>query len=168
MTNNIRRAAFAAVLSYAAATPAFAQTAQGNLSVSATVSKNCVVSASPMNFGSVDVTNGQSVDGTAELSIRCTSGTDWTATADAGLGSGATTATRLMQNGGSDVLGYTLYTDSARTNIWDDGEGEAANAIAGVGSGSGQLATIYGRVFSGQSGLPSGNYADTVQVTVTY
>jgi spore coat protein U-like protein len=168
MTNNIRLAAFAAVLSLAAATPAFAQTAPGNLSVSATVSKNCIVSASPMNFGSVDVTNGQSVDSTAELSVRCTSGTDWTATADAGLGAGASTATRRMQNGASDLLDYTLYTDSARTNIWNDGEGEGSNVIAGIGSGSAQLNTIYGRVFSGQSGLPSGNYADTVQVTVTY
>ena len=168
MTNTIRRAALAALLSRAAATSASAQTAQGNLSVSATVSKNCIVSASPMNFGSIDVTNGQSVDGTAELSVRCTSGTDWTATADAGLGSGATVATRRMQNAGSDLLGYTLYTDSARTSIWDDGEGEAANVIDGVGSGSTEVATIYGRVFGGQSGLPSGAYADTVQVTVTY
>jgi spore coat protein U-like protein len=167
MNITLRRAAFAAMLSLAAATPAFAQTAQGDLSVSASVSKNCIVSASPMNFGSVDVTNGQSFDSTAELSVRCTSGTDWTATADAGLGTGATTATRRMQNG-ANLLGYTLYTDSARTNVWDDGEGEAANAIEGVGSGSAQLATIYGRVFGGQNSLPSGNYADTVQVTVAY
>ncbi|MEA3017302.1 MAG: hypothetical protein QOI38_2024 [Sphingomonadales bacterium] len=167
MKTNLRRAAFAATLSLAAATPAFAQTAQGDLSVSASVSKNCIVSASPMSFGSVDVTNGQSVDSTAELSVRCTSGTDWTATADAGLGTGATTAARRMQNG-ANLLGYTLYTDSARTNVWDDGEGEAANAIEGVGNGSAQLATIYGRVFSGQNSLPSGDYADTVQVTVAY
>jgi len=167
MTTTLRRAACAALLSLAVATPASAQTAQGDLSVSASVTKNCIVSTSPMNFGSVDVTNGQSFESTAELSVRCTSGTDWAATADAGLGTGATTATRRMQNG-AHLLGYTLYTDSARTNVWDDGEGEAENAIAGVGSGSTQLTTIYGRVFGGQNGLPSGDYADTVQVTVTY
>jgi spore coat protein U-like protein len=167
MTITLRRAALAAVISLAGATPAFAQTAQGDLAVSASVSKSCIVSTSPLNFGSVDVTNGQSFESTAELSVRCTSGADWTATADAGLGSGATTATRRMQNG-ANLLDYTLYTDSARTNIWDDVEGEGDNVIAGIGSGSAQLTTIYGRVFGGQNSLPSGNYADTVQVTVTY
>ena len=167
MTRTFRHAALAALLSLAAATPAFAQMAQGPLSVSANVTKNCVVSTSPMAFGNVDVTAGTHFDAAAELTVRCTSGAAWTATAGLGLGTGASVGTRRMQNGGN-LLGYTLYTDSGRTSVWGVEEGESSGVIEGVGTGADDVTDIYGRVFGGQSSLPSGTYQDTVQVTVSY
>ena len=147
-----------AVLAVAGAQPAMAATATGSLSTSATVTSNCVVSTTAVAFG--DVTGG--------LSVTCTSGTAWTATADAGAGTGASLATRKMTKG-TDLLNYVLYTDSARTSVWGDGvTAGATGTFTGTGTGSPQASTIYGRVPSGQTSLPAGAYSDTVTVTVTY
>ena len=147
-----------------AAQPAFAQSADSTLAVSATVSNNCVISTTPLDFATVDVTSGNDVDGTGGFSVTCTSGASWTATADAGTGSGATFAARQMTNG-TEVMTYALYTDAARSTVWGDA---TATDIDGVGTGAAQATTIYGRIPSGQSALPSRTYNDTVTVTVTY
>jgi spore coat protein U-like protein len=150
-----------------AAQPAFAATATSTMDVSATVTSNCVVSTTALDFGNVDVTSGSDVDGTGGISITCTSGADWTATADAGGSTGATLAVRKLTDG-TNFLNYALYTDSARTNLWGDGTTLSTQAITGTGTGTQQDSTIYGRVPSGQTSLPAGAYTDTVNVTVTY
>lgn len=175
MTHNTKRAiggnrlalSAALLISAAAAQPAFAAQDTSTLDVSATVTANCVVSTTALAFGNVDVTSGQNVDGTGGLSVTCTSGTPWAASADAGVGTGASLDTRKMANG-ADLLNYALYTDSARTSVWGDGVGGTSSMFSGTGSGSAQANTIYGRVASGQTSLPAGSYADTVTVTVTY
>jgi spore coat protein U-like protein len=164
MTNTFRSAALAAVLSLAAATPAFAQT-NSNLAVSATVTNNCVVSTSPMVFAGVDVTSNAHLDSTAELSVRCTKDAAWTATAGVGSGTGASLSERRMMNGETNLLGYNLYTDLAKTTVWG---GAGPGTISATGSGAEQLRTIYGRVFGGQGSLPAGTYQDTVQIVVSY
>jgi spore coat protein U-like protein len=151
----------------AGAQPAFAATTTSTLDVSATVTSNCVVSTSPIAFGNVDVTNGSNVDGTGGISVTCTSGTGWTASADAGGGTGASLVVRKMSDG-TNLLNYALYTDSGRTSVWGDGAGGTTATIAGTGNGVAQATTIYGRVPSGQTSLPAGDYDDTVTVTVTY
>jgi spore coat protein U-like protein len=122
MTNTFRSAALAAVLSLAAATPAFAET-NSNLAVSATVTNNCVVSTSPMVFAGVDVTSNAHLDSTADLSVRCTKDAAWSAMAGLGSGTGASLAQRRMKDAGINLLAYNLYTDSAKTTIWGTGEG---------------------------------------------
>lgn len=150
-----------------AATPATAATDTSTLGVSATVTANCQVSTTALAFGDVDVTSGSNVDGTGSFSVTCTNGAGWTATADAGLGTGATLATRKMSDG-TNFLNYVLYTDTDRTTVWGDGVGGTTSTIASTGTGSAQDNTIYGRVPAGQTSLPAGAYSDTVTVTVTY
>jgi len=164
-----RRCAIAAALAATSvAAPAYAQqTATGNLSVSATVPTNCVVTTSPVAFGNVDVTLNANSDNTGGISVTCTSGTAWTATANAGASATGTLAVRQMVNG-ANKLNYALYTDAARTTIWGDGAGGTTATITGTGTGTAQASTIYARVPSGQTGLPAGSYTDTVVVTVTY
>ena len=145
--------------------PAIAATATDSIDVSATVTSNCIVAANPIAFGDVDVTSGSNVDGSGTISVTCTSGTAWAATADAGVGVGATLGARKMTSG-ANLLDYSLYTDSAGGTLW--GDGTTGSAISDTGSGSAQSKTFYGRVPSGQASLPSGAYADTVTVTVTY
>lgn len=167
-TRNTRIATLAgAALLALVAQPAFAATTTSNLGVSADVTSNCAVSTSPIAFGNVDVTSGSNVDGTGGISVTCTSGTAWAASADAGLGTGASLATRKMANA-SNLLNYALYTNSARTTVWGDGAEGATATLSDTGSGAAQSKTIYGRVPSGQTGLPAGEYLDTVTVTVTY
>lgn len=165
---NLRAGAATLALTTAiSAQPALAATATSDLNVSATVTSNCTVSTTPIDFGNVDVTAGQDVDATGGISVTCTNGTAWAASADAGQGTGASLATRKMANG-SDLLNYVLYTDSSRTSVWGDGAGSSTATISDTGTGTSQDSTIYGRVPSGQTSVPAGSYADTVTVTVTY
>ena len=148
------------------ATAATAATASSSLNVSATVTANCTVSTSPVAFGTVDPIAGTDVDGAGGITVTCTNGTGWSAAAGVGAGTGATLASRKMASG-SDLLSYSLFTNSARTSVWGDGTGSTA-AISDTGTGSAQIVAIYGRVGSGQTSAPAGSYADTVAVTVTY
>ena len=136
------------------------------MSVTATVTANCVVSTSALAFGNVNTISGTNVDGTGGLTITCTNGTPWSAAAGVGAGSGASYTNRRMTSG-ANLLNYNIYTTVARTTVWGNGTGGTA-AIAGTGSGVAQAVTVYGRVASGQTGVPAGAYADTVAVTVTY
>ena len=162
-----RLMAVAAVLITAGAAPAYAQTASSNLGVSATVTDNCTVSTSPVAFGNVDATSGANVDATGGISVTCTNGTAWSASADAGAGTGAPLASRKLADG-ANLLNYSLYTEATRTTLWGDGVGGTTATIDGTGTGVAQASTIYARVPSGQTSVPAGSYADTVAVTVTY
>ncbi len=157
--------AFGALIVVASASPAFAQTAGGNLGVSATVTENCTVTTDPVAFGNVDVTTGAAVPGVGGIAVTCTSGTAWSADADAGAGTGASILDRRMADG-ANLLSYQLYTEPTRTEIWGDGEDGAT--IDDEGTGTEQQVPIYARVIAAQTGVPSGTYADTVVVTVSY
>jgi spore coat protein U-like protein len=74
------------LFSLALAQPAAAAETTSTLDVGATVTANCAVSTTALAFGSVDVTSGQNIDGTGGISVTCTSGTGWAASADAGEG----------------------------------------------------------------------------------
>ena len=146
--------------------PAYAATVSGTLNVNATVTADCTVSTSALAFGNVNVISGSNVDGTGGISVTCTNGTAWSASAGVGAGSGASFTDRRMTSG-SNLLGYNLYTSSAYSTVWGDGTG-STGLLSGTGNGSAQAVTVYGRVGSGQTGVPAGSYADTVAVTVTY
>jgi spore coat protein U-like protein len=145
---------------------ATAQTASSTLNVSATVTANCTVSTSDVAFGNVNTLSGSNVDTIGAISVTCTNDTDWSAAAGVGSGSGATFASRRMSNG-ANLLTYNLFTDAARSSVWGDGTGSTVD-IDGTGTGAVQNIAIYGRVGSGQTSVPAGNYADTVAVTVSY
>jgi hypothetical protein len=55
---------------------------------------------------------------------------------------------------------YSLFTDTDR----------AVNFVSATGTGSGaaQANTIYGRVPSGQTSVPTGSYTDSVTISLTY
>jgi spore coat protein U-like protein len=164
----IKSAIFAGAATAAAvfATPAQAGTQTSNLAVTATVNASCTISTSALAFGSVDTLSASPVLGTGGLSIACTNGSAWTATAGLGGGTGATFASRRMTSGAS-TLNYQIYTDSARTTLWGDGTA-STGTITGTGTGSSQAVTVYGRIPASQTTAPAGSYTDSVQVTVTY
>ena len=154
------------LLAAVAPVPALAATTSSTLNVDATVTANCTVSTSALSFGNVDPLSGSDVDGSGGITVTCTNGTDWSAAAGVGSGSGATYAARRM-SAGSDLLGYNIYTNAGRTTVWGDGTGTTAT-IDNTGTGAAQNVTVYGRVPSGQTSVPPGGYSDTVAVTVTY
>jgi spore coat protein U-like protein len=169
MFTNLRFPAIgAATLAATAALPqaAIAGTATSSMSVTATVTANCTVSTTALAFGSVDAISGANVDSTGALSITCTNGTAWSASAGVGAGSGASYTNRRMTSG-ANLLNYNIYTTAARTTVWGNGTG-GTGVIAGTGSGVALAVTVYGRVPLGQTSVRAGAYADTVAVTVTY
>lgn len=144
--------------------PAHAQTSTATFTVTATVLPTCtVVGGVPLAFGVV--TPGSQRDGSVTVSATCTLGTPYTLALDAGTGSGATVASRLMTSG-SDTLQYTLYQDAGRTTLWGDGTG-GTSVRSSTGTGLTQSFTVYGRVPSNAT-APVGSYTDTITVTATY
>lgn len=96
-------AAFAALF---AALPAAAQTATTTFQVSASVAKNCTISATNVAITTVaapwDPTGPDPLPATGTISVRCTRGTVYTVN----VGDG--TYARTMTSAGGDTLSYNL------------------------------------------------------------
>lgn len=162
----IRTAAAAgAVILAMTSHPAAAADTTSSLEVSASVGDNCTVSTTAVAFGPVDVTREADDTATGTLVVTCTLGKAWSASAGPGSGPSATVALRKMLSG-ADELTYTLYRDVARTLIWGDNT-NGTSKITGTGTGVADTRTIYGTVPTPQT-VPTGSYADTVTVTVSY
>lgn len=158
------------ILATAAVTPMAAQagTASSNLNVSAEVQAACRITTTPIAFGTVDVATAADNDAQGALQITCTNGTIYTASAGVGSGIGASYSTRFMASG-ADKLGYNIYTTAQRAVVFGDGAGTGVSApIAGIGSGTQQTVTVYGRIPGSQNSVRAGSYTDTVAITVTY
>jgi spore coat protein U-like protein len=152
---------------------ALAGTAQGatkttTFLVSATVSKNCVMSAAPLNLGTFDGTND--LTASSNITVNCTNATPFTVDLD--KGSSASYTMRTMKNG-TDVLNYNLYTTSTYTNVWGDTTGGTAHNTgtgAGMGVPQAQTLTVYGRLqaVDNTGTFSAGTYNDTITATITY
>ncbi len=129
--------------------------------VSATVLKDCIVSATALGFGNYTgaVNSAQST-----ITVTCTNSTTYTVGLGTGLATGATVTTRQMQNG-ANLLNYGLFSNGTWTTNWGNTSG--TNWVSGTGNGAGQAITVYGQIPAGQYVTP-GSYADTIAVTVTY
>jgi len=155
-----------AVISIAAASRLSGQTATASLTVTASVSKNCTISTTPVNFGAYDPVAANAtapLDGVGTIIVSCTKG----APAKVGLsvGSNAQGTTRRMATGPA-FLNYELYKDTARATVWGDTI-DAALDIPAAPNRNPRSFTIYGRVPTGQD-AQVGNYTDTVVATVNF
>jgi len=153
-------------LVFGLAVPALAQTASANLSVTATVAKNCSITTTAVAFGSYDpiVANASTpLDGTGTVVVTCTKGAG--TRIDLDLGSNAAGSVRRML-GGTDLLTYELYTDSGHSTVWGAGAG-AGQTIAAAPNKNPRTFTVYGRVPAGQD-VGAASYADTVVATINF
>jgi spore coat protein U-like protein len=148
-------------------TVSLAATISTTFNVTATIQSTCsTVTASNLVFGNYDPFAASATDQTNVVQVTCTNGTPYTIALNSGSTSGATIANRLMANG-PNTLNYNIYTTNARTTIWGDGTSSSVTQ-AGTGNGTAQSYTAYGRIPAGQTAKPTGNYSDTVHVTVTF
>jgi len=136
-------------------------TATTAFTVTATIVKDCGVSATALVFGNY---TGAVNNSTSTVTVTCTNTTTYTVGLSAGLATGATVTTRKMQDGAA-LLNYALFSNSGRTINWGNTAG--TNWVAGTGSGVAQPLTVYGQVAAGQFVTP-GSYTDTITATVTY
>src|SRR3712207_2621664 len=98
---------------------ALADSTSADLTVEATVQANCTVSTSKLDFGTVNPLSGSNVNGTGGISVTCTNGTGWTASANIGSGSGASFSARRLTSS-TGTLNYNLYTDNTYATVWGD------------------------------------------------
>ena len=134
-------------------------------SATATVPASCEIDVmNNLNFGTVPGLINSNNDQTTSLSFTCTKTTPWKVSLDNGLHANGTVR-RMRLDATSNYVEYELYSDSARNLPW--GSTLDVDTVNSIGTGSSQSLTVYGRVPAPQS-VPSGNYSDTVTVTITY
>ncbi len=163
MKKHLKRLMLGLIAGLSMAGTSYAATTIANFQVRMTIQADCrIVSASDLNFGTNGVISAN-VEVNSSLNVQCTNLTPYTIGLNAGTGSGATVAARLMTLSGATIQ-YSLYSDAARTTVWGDA---AANWVAATGNGASQLYSIFGRVPPQTTPVP-GLYTDTVTVTVTF
>jgi len=141
---------------------ASAATKTSKFNVTATVENDCTVQATDLAFGNVGLLSA-SVDSTSTITITCTPTTAYKLALDAGNVAGSTVDARLMSSGGS-TLGYQVYSDSARSQVWRD---VTESLVGGTGTGAAQTFTVYGRI-PPQATPAVGSYAAQVTATISY
>lgn len=139
--------------------------------ISIAIAQTCTASITNMNFGSVNLQSGGSVDTTATLSVSCSSSLNLQLlmrvcpNLDAGSGSFSGN-TRLMVND-TNTLSYQFYHDAGRTQPWGSstngalGTVEPIDVIAPILGPGTATRTIYGRIFGGQASKLGGTYLST-------
>lgn len=164
-------APIAAGVLLAMAGAAQAATKTASFTVSATVAKNCIISATDMNFGTFDLDDVTDRATTSDILVRCTNGTDYEVRLSTG-GSGDFANRRLVSGGNSLV--YNLYTGSGATDpVWGDGTTAGTDAVNGSGTGMGigqqDLLVVHGRIpaVGNETALP-GTYTDSITATIEY
>ncbi|MDR7126717.1 spore coat protein U domain-containing protein [Pseudotabrizicola sp. 4114] len=160
---NIRSVpAVAAGMMLAAVSLAQAQTAVGEMGVSATVSRTCTLSAAPLAFGTLSVS--AVTNGSAVVTLVC-NGTSTVTTILVGMGANAappTTQRNLAS--GSDLVPYTLHVlEAGGADIATEG----AVTLVRVGTTNTYNTTLYGKI-QPNSAYPMGTYGDTVILTAVY
>jgi spore coat protein U-like protein len=144
-----------------------AQTATASLTVSASVTKNCTISTTPVNFGAYDPVAANAtapLDGIGTIVVACTKG----AVAKVGLnpGSNAEGTSRRMTQGASEYLAYEIFKDTTHSTVWGDSLDTALD-IPAAPNRNPRTFTAYGRIAAAQDATV-GNYTDTVVATVNF
>ena len=132
------------------------------VTIRGSVLPTCAISASPLAFGTYAPAAAR--DATATIAVNCSR----TAPYQISLGGGQNPIAASRRMGGplGGFVGYNLYSNSARSTAWGDGSTFGAR-VGGVGSGTAQNLTVYGRIPANQYARP-GSYSDSVFVTVEY
>ncbi|WP_236861960.1 spore coat U domain-containing protein [Burkholderia mayonis] len=120
-----------------------------------------------MVFGTYDTINATSTAIT--ITVSCTGSSNPTPRASASTGGGSYSNRQMTRTGGSNLLSYNLYVDSAHTMVWGDGISGGTSTISfGKLNNSSASATVYGLISGGQNVVP-GAYADhTITITLSY
>lgn len=120
----------------------------------------CSVELAPVSFGTVDTR--ETSRGTGEVVVRC-DGPMGFEVAISGNGGGS----RRMDGPDGGRLDYRLYSDAAHAVPWGDG-GSLGGPVSAASDGTApRRLTIYGEIPT-QTGVPAGEYVDSVQVTLIF
>ncbi len=142
-----------------------AATTTGLMPVTGQTLAACIVAATPMAFGTLNLLGATPNDSTAVVTVTCTPGTAYNVGLD--NGQNFATASRHMKSATTAaVVPYALYSDTTRATPW--GQTIGTNTVPGTATVVPTLLTVYGRVPSGTTPVAADLYLDTVTVTLTY
>lgn len=149
-----------------------AGTSTANLTVQITITASCTINAATLDFGSNPGTTlvSSAINGSTTVSVTCTNLSPYSIGMD--NGANVSGSQRRMKNG-ANFLNYNLYVDSLHANPWTTASSNStctttSDCYLGTGNGSAQSVNIYGVVPSTGTAPPTGAYADTVVMTITY
>ena len=134
----------------------------------------CSVSATPVSFGVYDPFSSSPSDTSGTITVSCTGlVVSVLVSYDILLNKGIHASSFLPRQmaSGVNTLDYNLYTDSTRTTVWGDGTGGTSIVTDGYLLGLFTVNrdyTVYGRIPASQTGVHTGDYSDTITVTVNY
>jgi spore coat protein U-like protein len=138
---------------------------------------DCSASTTAVAFGTYDLLATTPDDSVGNVTVVCTYVSGGTSqvgfTVALSAGNAGNYAQRQLKSG-TAVLGYNLFTDSARSQVW--GNGGAGTTVASgsftIGPGAGNRRReasypVYGRVPALQD-APPGSYSDSIVVTLAF
>jgi spore coat protein U-like protein len=146
-----------------------AQSVNTTIPVSATVAAACSISGTGLNFGNYV---GSQLTSTGTITVTCSQDRFYNVTLSGGLHRGG--GTRALSSPTFPVRAiYFLYKDSVMTQEWGDfgfdGTYPGGTPVSGIGTGSQQTLTIYGKLPAGElAGAAPGSYTDTVVATLFF
>jgi spore coat protein U-like protein len=130
---------------------------------------NCLVSATPVAFGTFSGSRSDSVSTIMLIFDGNGNGNPYTVALSQGLSNSF--IDRTMFHSLHDVLHYNLYLDAARSLIWGNGQGETRLSVGTFNFPGGAPVSrdlpVYGRI-PFQPAPPPGRYIDQIIVTVTF
>lgn len=144
---------------------AAAVTANGTLTVQATVSDACSVADAALTFGAVNPSAGVLVPVTANIGVTCTLGTSFSV----GLNDGQnlSSGNRRMRKGvTSDYLRYELYREVLMSSRF--GDTGTSDRVTGLGLGIAATPVVVYGVVPGSQTAAAGSYSDSVTITLYY
>jgi spore coat protein U domain-containing protein, fimbrial subunit CupE1/2/3/6 len=157
--------ACACLLTFAAGA-ANAATSTTTFNVQITITSQCTISATTLDFGSQPGTITANIDQQNTVNVTCNLLTPWTVSLNAGTGTGGTVVLRKMTGPLGATVDYTIYRDLTRTQVWGDGT-SGTFTVSGTGTGLVQPQIGFGRVPAPQS-VPTGSYLDTITATISF
>ncbi len=159
MKTYIRAAAILIAILMVAAAPSSAAT-------------SCTVTTAGEAFGSYNPPANTADLTTGTITVTCTGSFFAQVSYSIALTRGSGTFSSRQMHAGGNALGYNVYTNSAMTTIWGNG-----NSGSSVVSDSYRLSfrptmtrtyTVYGRIPNNQTAARTGSYSDALVATVTY
>ena len=128
----------------------------------------CTVGNGALAFGVLfDLTPTTTLDGSGSFSVNCVgAGFAYSVALDKGTYGSSISARSMQLAGGSALLAYQIYQDSAHTIVFGDGV-QGATESGTLPLGGTNVVNVYGRIPS-QSAVAVGAYSDNVTVTLTF
>lgn len=130
---------------------------------------DCVVSTTPVTFGSYDVFSPAPLTSVGGITVFCDPVSPGDVLVSIGQSPGAGFNPRQLKHSSlSDRLNYNLFTNSSMAVIWGDGTGGYPSVNIGkVHKNNPVTQTVYGRILPGQD-VYAGQYSDILTVTINF